>query len=44
MFTIADDDLSRMELDVSVVILTSLLMLGVQGSLAKVLAGQAGRA
>lgn len=44
VFTIADDDLSRMELDVSAVILTSLLMLGVPESRAKVLAEQAGRA
>ena len=44
VFTIADDDLSRMELDVSAVILTSLLMLGVPESRAKVLAEQAGQA
>ncbi|KQT01851.1 TetR/AcrR family transcriptional regulator [Cellulomonas sp. Leaf395] len=44
VFTIADDELSRMELDVSAVILTSLLMLGVPESRAKVLAEQAGRA
>ena len=31
VFTIADDDLSRMDLDVSAVVLTSLLMLGVPG-------------
>ena len=44
VFTIADDDLSRMELDVSAVILTSLLMLGVPESRAKVLAERPGRA
>ena len=44
VFTIADDDLSRTELDVSAVILTSLLMLGVPESRAKVLAEQSGRA
>ena len=38
VFTIADDDLSRTELDVSAVIVTSLLMLGVPESRAKVLA------
>ncbi|WP_421735946.1 TetR/AcrR family transcriptional regulator [Cellulomonas sp.] len=40
VFTIADDDLSRTELDVSAVIVTSLLMLGVTESRATDLAEQ----
>ncbi len=44
VFTIADDDLSGSELDVSAVILTSLLMLGVPEPRAKVLAERSGRA
>lgn len=42
VFTIADDDLSRKELAVFAVILTSLLMLGVPESRAKVLAERSG--
>ena len=38
VFTLADDDLHRTEIDVSAVITTSLLMLGVPASRAKVLA------
>jgi len=38
VFTLADDDLHRTEIDVSAVITTSLLMLGVPGPRAKVLA------
>lgn len=43
VFTIADDDLSRTELDASAVTLTTLLLLGVPESRAKALAQGSGR-
>lgn len=43
VFTIADDDLSRTELDASAVTLTTLLLLGVPESRAKALAQESGR-